>query len=237
MKPISVIFPVLLFLAASGPASSSDGIAVPDAFKKNIPLELRDGLKLVEVKPRCEDCSPWRFVDYRDNRMPEVLKQEKVSVQAGYTAMYAFPGTEYFANAKIEQSVPGHYENDRTVVISAMKHECARKKERITDYLQDNRAAREKVEPLLPKGKNFIDVEEATYKGMEYVSCTENVIGLMGATVSQLHIFVPANDMIITAYLLKQKNAKFKNISEFLEMRRDFIEGYIDFLMAPGAQR
>jgi len=232
MKRISVIFSALLFLAASGPARSGDGVAVPDVFKKNIPLELRDGLKLVEVKTRCEDCSPWRFVDYRDNRMPAVVKQEKVSVQAGYTAMYAFPGTEYFANAKIEQSVPGYYENDRTVVISAIKHECARKAERITDYLRDNREVREKVEPLLPKGKNFIDFEEAAYKGVEYVSCTENVIGLMGATISQLHIFVPANDVIITAYLLKQKNAKFKNINEFLEMRRGFIEGYIDFLLA-----
>lgn len=229
---LHIVFSALLFLTATGPAHSSDIAAMPDMFKKSIPLELKDGLKLVEVKKRCKDCSPWRFIDYRDNRMPEAVKQEKVSVQAGYTAMYAFPGTEYFANTKIEQSVPGYYENDRTVVIDAIRHECTRKKERIAGYLRDNQKVKEKVESLLPTGKDFIDFEEAAYKSVEYVSCTENVIGLMDATISQVHIFVPKSDIIIAAYLLKQKNARFKNINEFLEMRRGFIESYIDFLLA-----
>jgi hypothetical protein len=232
MKRIShLICTTLLFLTASGPVHSSDIAAASDVFKKNIPLELIGGLKLVELKKRCEDCSPWRFIDYGDSKMPGVVKQEKVSVQAGYTAMYAFPSTEYFANTKIEQSVAGYYESDRTGVINAITHECVRRKELVTGYLRDNPKVKEKVGPLLPEGKDFIDFEESAYKGVEYVSCTENVIGLMSATISQLHIFVPKSDIIITAYLLKQKKSKFKNINEFLEMRRGFIEDYIDFLL------
>lgn len=52
----------------------------------------------------------------------------------------------------------------------------------------------------------------------------------MGGTISQLQIFIPARDTTVTAYLLAQKQAKFRTIEEFLRLRREFIEGYIEFL-------
>lgn len=217
-------------LPISAKADTSDIAAVPRLFKDDIPLELKDGLKLVELSKRCEDCSPWRFVDYYENDRPEKVKQERISVQDGYRAMYAFPGTAYFANVKIEQSVPGHYADDRAIVVDALKHECTRKKERVDVYLRDNRKAKEKVDALISAGKEYIDFEQASYGNVDYVSCTENVIGLTGPGISQVHIFAPKNDIIITAYFLNQKNPKFKNIGEFLHMRKDFIAGYIDFL-------
>lgn len=221
---------IVLVTLAAGPAQAIDTAGLPEPFKKNVPSELRDGLKLVELKKRCEDCAPWRVIEYRDNQHPQPVKQEKVSVAAGYTAMYAFPGTDYFANTKIEQSAPGNYDKDRGVIIDAIKHEYARKKERVAEYLRDNPTVKERVESLVPKGKDPIEFEEASYKGVEYVSYIENAIGLNGATISELHFFVPKSQIIVTAYLLKQQKAKFRNIDEFLKMRRDFIEGYIDFL-------
>jgi hypothetical protein len=68
------------------------------------------------------------------------------------------------------------------------------------------------------------------YKGFEYISYTENVIGLTGNIISQIHIFVPKREIIVTAYLLRQEKAKFSNIEEFLKLRSNFIEGYIEFL-------
>ena len=229
-KFFQVLFLLAPLLAAPVKAGVSDIASVPALFRNAIPVEFRDGLKVVEIRKRCEACSPWRFVDYYDNNRPEKVKQEKVSVQDGYTAMYAFPGTDYFANGKIEQSVPGHYADDRAVVTDALKHECTRKKEHVDAYLRDNQKAKEKVDALIPAGKDYIDFEQASYREFDYVSCTENMIGLTGPGISQVHIFVPRSDLIITAYLLNQKNPKFKNIDEFLQMRKDFIAGYIDFL-------
>lgn len=229
---LHIILSALLFIIAPGSVFASDATALPEAFKKNIPLEFADGLQLLEVKKRCEDCPPWRYVDFRDNKQPEPTRREKISVQAGYTAMYAFPGTHYFANTKIEQSVSGSYDNDKSVVIDAIKHEYARKKELVAEYLQANPKAKERADAALAKGKEYIDFETETYKGFEYVSYTENVIGLTGATISQLHIFSPKSEITITAYLLKQSKSKFNNIDEFLKLRREFIEGYIDFLVA-----
>lgn len=203
---------------------------LPETFKKTIPVELRGDLKLVELKNRCDTCEPWRFIDFRSNTSRESVKREKVTVQAGYRAMYSYPATKFFSNTHIEESAPGAYANDKKVVIDAIKHEFARKREQVADYLGQNATVREKMEPLRAKGRDYIELEESTYKGFEYVSYVENVIGLTGSTISQIHIFIPKRGIIVTAYLLRQDKAKFDTIEEFLKLRRDFIEGYIDFL-------
>ena len=202
----------------------------PDAFKKTVPSELKDGLKLVDIRNRCDGCPPWRVIDFRDSKQAAPIRQEKVSVHAGVTATYAFPGTEYFVNAKIEQSTPGVYAADKAVVVDAIRHEYARKKTLVADYLATNPTVRERVDLQLPKGKQPVEFEQAPYKGVGYVSYTENVIGLTGPTISQVQIFVPQSDIIVTAYLLKKKKSKFSAGEEFLALRRDFIDGYIDFL-------
>jgi hypothetical protein len=225
-----VFFPLLLLLVSACTAQSTSTSSLPETFKKTIPVELRGGLRLVEVKNRCDGCEPWRYIDYFSNTSKEPIKREKVTVQAGYRAMYAYPDTHYFSNTKIEQSTSGAYENDRKIVVDAIKHEYARKKERVAGYLKENPSLKEKMEPFRAKGKEYIDLEETTYKGFEYISYTENVIGLTGNTISEIHIFDPKREVIVTAYLLRQEKAKFNTIEEFLKLRRDFIEGYIDFL-------
>jgi ribosomal protein S17E len=225
-----ILLSMLLSLVAACQAQSSGTSDLPDVFKKSIPVEMKDNLKLVEVKNRCDECEPWRYIDYYSNKSNEPIKREKITVLAGYGAMYAYPGTHYFANTKIEQSTPGAYEKDKKIVTDAIKHEYNRKKERIAGYLMENPKLKEKMEPFRAKGKDYIDLEESTYKGFEYISYTENVIGLTGNTISQIHIFAPKREIIVTAYLLRQEKAKFSNIEEFLKLRSDFIEGYIEFL-------
>lgn len=97
-------------------------------------------------------------------------------------------------------------------------------------YLEKNASLREQLEPLRAKGRDYIELEENTYKAFEYISYIENVIGLTGSTISQIQIFVPKRGITVTAYLLRQDKAKFDTIEEFLKLRRDFIEAYIDFL-------
>ncbi len=208
-------------------ASTAD---LPKIFQKSIPTELRGNLKLVEVKKRCEGCAPWRFIDYYSNDSKEPIKKAKVTVEEGYRAMYAYPGTHYFSNTKIERSSKSSYQSDKHTVIDAIKHEYNRKRERVYNYLKKNPELKEKMAPFKAKGKDYIELEEASYNNYEYISYTENVIGLTGNTISQIHIFVPDKEIIVTAYLLRQNKAEFSTIDEFLKLRRDFIESYIDFL-------
>ena len=84
--------------------------------------------------------------------------------------------------------------------------------------------------PFKAEGRDYIAFESNTVNGYEVISCTENVIGLLGNVISQLHIFIPEENTIITAYLLRQDNSEFQNIEEFLELRADFIKSYTQFL-------
>lgn len=226
-----ILLSIFLLIVACNSAQSESKADVPKAFASVIPTELKGNLKLIEVKDRCEGCEPWRYIDYYSNDSNEPLKKEKVSVQTGYRAMYAYPGTEYFSNTKIEQSISGNYPQDKATVIDAITHEYNRKKERVKSYLEQTPGLREKMEPFKAKGKDHITFEHETINGYEYVSYTENVIGLLGNTISQIiHIFVPEQEIIITAYLLRQKNQKFKDIEEFLGLKKDFIESYTEFI-------
>lgn len=226
----AILLSILHLIVACSSAQSESTAEVPKAFASVIPTELKGNLKLIEVKIRCENCEPWRYIDFYGNDSSEPIKKEKVSVQTGYRAMYAYPGTEFFSNTKIEQSVPGNYVQDKKTVIDAITHEYNRKKERIKSYLEQTPGLKEKMEPFKAKGKDHISFEHETISGYEYVSCTENVIGLLGNTISQIHIFVPEQETIITAYLLRQQKSKFKTIEEFLELRHDFLESYINFI-------
>lgn len=221
------VFVLILSACNAQTASTAD---LPEIFKQTIPSELKGKLKLVELLNRCNGCAPWRYIDYYSNDSKEPIKREKITVEEGYRAMYAYPGTHYFSNTKVEKSSNNSYQKDKSTVVDAIKHEYARKKERIYSYLKENPELKQKLAPFKAKAKDYIELEEASYKGYEYISYTENVIGLTGNTISQIHIFVPDKEIIITAYLLGQVKAQFKTIDEFLKLRRDFIESYIEYL-------
>lgn len=227
---LSILLSIFLLIVACSHAQSESKTEVAKAFANIIPTELKGNLKLVEVQNRCEGCEPWRSIEYYDNNSSEPIKKDKVSVQTGYRAMYAYPGTEYFSNTKIEQSISGNYPQDKATVIDAITNEYNRRNEKVKSYLEQTPGLREKMEPFKAKGKDHITFEHETINGYEYVSYTENVIGLLGNTISQVHIFVPEQEIIITAYLLRQKNQKFKDIEEFLELKKDFIESYTKFI-------
>jgi hypothetical protein len=229
-----LLISLAMLAVAAGPVRAADAPAPPAAFTKLVPAGLRDGLKLVEVKQRCEDCPPWRVINFMSNASPEPVRKEQVSVRAGVRAIYAFPDTAYFANVKVEQSMPGKYAQDKAIVVQEVEHEYTRRRDLVDAYLATNPAIRAKLDRAVAKGKPYLEFEKGTYKGYEYVSYTENAIGLTSSssTLSQVQIFVPQNETIVTAYLLFQKAAKFRTIDEFLALRREFIEGYIDFLSA-----
>lgn len=214
-------------------AENLDSAALPPPFRQSIPVELKGGLKLVDLSERCTVCMPWRNVEFLGLTKSEPSRLEKVSVVAGYRALYAFAGTDLFANTKIEQSAPGHFDEDRRLMEEAVRHEYRRIKNGVDKHMAANPKDRERVESLRLQGHDYIELEEGERSGVAYVSYVANVIGLGGGTISQVQFFLPSSRITVTAYLLAQKNAKFKNIEEFRQLRQEFIDGYAQFLAAP----
>lgn len=204
--------------------------ALPSPFQGTVPQNLAGGLTLVSLEKRCQDCVPWREIAFQS--LTEPVRKETVSVQDGYRAMYLFPGSQYFANVKVERSAAGQFEADRDVIERALRHECQRKLINVEEFVAQKPAVREKLESIRMPGRPYLEVEQGEAHGIEYLACTENAIGLISSTISQVQLFIPAKRITVTAYLLKQQKMHFTTIQQFRELRDAFIDSYAAFLGA-----
>jgi len=209
-------------------AQPLDPKALPTAFQGTVPQNLAGGLTLTSLEKRCQDCVPWREIAFQS--LTEPVRKETVSVQDGYRAMYLFPGSQYFANVKVERSAAGQFEADREVMDRALRHECQRKLINVEEFVAQKPAVREKLESIRMPGRPYLEVEQGEAHGIEYLACTENAIGLISSTISQVQLFIPAKRITVSAYLLKQQKMHFTTIQQFRELRDAFIDSYAAFL-------
>ena len=215
-----LLLPLLMLATLVAPASAAD-VKVPPAFDKLVPRAFADGLRLVEVRTRLADSQSWRSVG-----------EEKVSVIDGVTAMYAYPGSGFFANVKVEKSAPGSYERDRAIVAEALEHAYVLSRKGIEAWLKEHPENKENIDRVVA-GRDYVEREQGSYKDVAYLVVTQNAtVANPSAMPAQLHIFLPRDGLIVTAYLMKQRTAMFKTLAEFRKSQRAFIEGYIDFVLA-----
>jgi hypothetical protein len=227
---------LMLMLAALARPAAAEPPAPPAAFEKLVPRQFADGLRLVELKQRCTDCPAWRSVEVVPAQPGGAVRKEQVSVVDGVTAMYAYPGSGFFANTKIEKSAPGRYERDKDVLVEALEHVYAYGSKHAESYLKAHPEAKEKLDRIVA-GREYMELERAHYRGVEYAALTQNaLIANASAMPTQLHIFVPRDGVIVTAYLMKQQTTMFRTVDEFRRSQRAFIEGYIDFLVGAAAK-
>jgi hypothetical protein len=228
----ALLLPLMLATLAlpARSAHAADAPAVPAAFERLVPRAFADGLRLVELRQRCTDCPPWRSVDVAPGEPGGPVRKEQVSVVDGVTAMYAYPGSGFFANTKVEKSAPDSFERDKGILVGALEHVYAYGKKSAESYLKAHPEAKEKLDRIVA-GRDYMELERAHYKGVAYVALTQNaLVANPSAMPTQLHIFVPRDGIIVTAYLMKQKTTMFTTVEEFRRSQRAFIEGYIDFL-------
>jgi len=225
---LSLLLPIMPAWAADTPTPTP-----PAPFAKLVPAAFPNGLKLVDLARVREGGPPWRMVEIPAQQEGAPSRQEKVSIADGVRAMYAFPETQYFTNTKVEFSVPGHYAQDKATVLDALTHACARMKAHVDEYVGTHPDVRAKLERVVAKGKDYVTYETGSVQGHDYALCTQNALNLSGSVPAMLHIFVPQREVIVTAYLLQQKQSKFQTIDEFLTMEREFIDGYAEFLRRP----
>jgi len=232
---LATFLAVFISGCGGGPSKEQANLRnLPPAFRDAIPSEMRDGLRLVALDWRPgqdpQNAKAWRTVEFYKPGTNEVLKTERISIASGYRAMYAYPDTEYFANVRIEQSVPGSYDTDKKKVIDYITYLYDSKSALVSEHLRNNPDRKAQIDKRKEKGKDYFTFERSSHRNFEYISYTENVIGLTGGTISHIHIFIPKDDIIVTAYLLSQKKAKFATIEEFFQLRQQFLEGYIEYL-------
>lgn len=208
------------------PAFAQPAPRVPAPFERLAPAAFDDGLALVELKARDQGAPSWRVIEWLPESAAMAPRREKVSVREGLRAMYAYPGSDYFANVKVEASVPGMYEKDRALVIQALEHNYRRARALVEAYLAANPELAARVAAHTAAGREVMAFERETVNGIEVVSQLDNVLELRGGPISQIHFFVPGRETIVTAYLLRQKRTKFKGIEHFLRLRAAFIQAY-----------
>jgi hypothetical protein len=232
---VRLLLPLLMLTVLAG-AAAAEAPAVPAAFEKWVPREFADGLRLVELRQRCTDCVQWRTVDVVADDPAGPTRQEKVSVAAGITAMYAYPGSGFFANAKIEKSLAGRFDGDRAVVSEALEHACVRSRKDVESWLQAHPLDKEKLDRVVA-GRDYVEFERGSHRGVEYMVCTQNGrLASPNAMPAMLHVFLPRAELIVTAYLMKQHTTRIGTLAAFRQAQRAFIEGYIDYVAGAGAK-
>jgi hypothetical protein len=218
----SILFSLLLTCTA-GVFAAPDPRGLPAPFDSAIPAALDGGPALVELKPRCGGCPPWRTIEFKPRRSKPAEKVEHVSVAEGYSALYAYPGMGTFANVKVERSVPGRYAEDRRIVGEALRYEYEQMQGAIDEAppttLLDERRAMAKA-----AGVDYMEWRTGSVRGIDYQAAVLNDVN--AGTMGQVVFFDARRELIVTAYLLSKRPRNFTQLADYLPLQRAFIERY-----------
>lgn len=139
--------------------------------------------------------------------------KQKVSVVDGYRVMFAYPDvTYYFANVKIEQSVPDSFAADKEAIVNELKHFSSIKT----------------AHPM-----TFAD--KTDLNGFEHYGIDREKIDV-GGQVGIHVLFHNEAHLVVTIYFLNQSkavflnNRRFEDIKQYREIRDDFLNSYSECL-------
>jgi hypothetical protein len=180
--------------------------ASTDPLKAYTKCELPD-LKVMDVARRPKSAEKHRDVKTANGA-------ERVSVADGYRVMFSYEDQYYyFANVKIEQSLPADYVQDKERIISSLKHFANSK-----------------------QATGMIFADKTPRNGFEHYGIDRDQIDV-GGQVGTHVLFYDRHHLVITVYLLNQDDRnlfrataggprKFKDIREYRELRDTFLDNY-----------
>src|SRR5512132_3948878 len=145
---------------------------------------------------------------------------EKVSVADGYRVMFSYKGLYYYyANVKIEQSVPADYLQDKETIISSLKYFATAK-----------------------EATGMIFSDKSPLNDFEHYGIDRDRIDV-GGQVGNHVLFYDPHQLVITIYFLNQDDKnnlarailgggerKFHNLDEYRSLRDDFLTKYSECL-------
>jgi hypothetical protein len=210
MKFISLSF---CFLLTFSSIAFSQTKATTDPLKPYTKCTVPGDLEIKEVSRYPKSADKFRKVKTANGA-------EKVSVADGYRVMFAYKGLfYYYANVKIEQSVPADYLQDKETIISSLKYFATAKE---------------------ATGMTFS--EKSSLNGFEHYGLDRDRIDV-GGQVGNHVLFYDPNQLVITIYFLNQDDKnnlaraivgggerKFHNIDEYRSLRDDFLSKYSECL-------
>lgn len=222
---------MLIVLAVTGcargaqPVPRGPGGADPLSEREADPLrpltqcDFLDGLRVVAV-----DRLP---AEIRSRTVLTDEGQKSVSLADGYRVMLAYPGTEYFANLKVEISEEPRYANDKSAILQHI------------DFLarQTSKEAGVQV-PLERSEYQTLELYGYTFSSIDF--CIPNNPPALGCgPISMYVIFKDSTRTIITAYLLNQRpgRRRFATLDEFVTLRDRFLDSYASCVSKVGEQK
>ncbi len=156
-----------------------------------------DDLKIVEVSHL-----PYQLPRYRTVFISKT-DQDTVSVLDGYRTMYSFENTKYFfANVKVERSDQMKFTTDVEAIKNSSKY--------IVESVGDD---------------NIDYMNETIINGIKTTWYERKQIDI-GGTVGTYTLFKESENLIVTVYLLNQRenNRRFTSIEEFKVLRNAFLD-------------
>ena len=196
------LFAVVLIFATQNITALAQATKPPSKLDGMLKLQpyvrcdgFADGVRGVKLDSRPMGGDPWREV------LVGVTKR-RVSVVHGYRVMFAYPGTDFFANLKAEQSDPTKYVEDKETVRLSLSE--------------------------AGKTESNVNVKDFKLQGFTGQSLTRRT--LIGSTLGITQLFSDEDSVIVTVYFLNQapEKRRFKTYEEFVALRDKFVTGYAD---------
>lgn len=155
--------------------------------------ELADGVRLVRMDKRKKDSPAWRELSVGGS-------SHRVSIADGARLMYAYPGSGFFANLKVERSTSDSYLADKDIVRKWLAETA--------------------------KTDGNLELHDAVGKTFTTQSVTRRT--LTGNTLAITQLFSDDDRMIVTMYFLNQIPAerRLKTLDEFASHRNSFVRSY-----------
>lgn len=153
---------------------------------------LGDGLRLIEIKQRDNNAT--------SRKVETAQGWRNISVADGYRLLYAYPGSDIFANVKAEVSADGQFERDSQTVQDGM------------EYLSER------------AGKTGNALEAVSINGLRALAL--NNPDLKGASLAMYSVFEPKKALTLTAYFFNHKpeQRQFQSREEFDRLKMNFLE-------------
>ncbi len=201
---------VMLLALASLPAAT-DALSAEQRADPLRPLtqcEFVDGLRVAAA-----DRAP---AEIRERKVATAAGARTVSLADGYRVLLAYPGSDYFANVKLELSQEARYAADKQAVVANMEYLANRTS-------QDARA----TVPLQHDTLRGFDMYGFDFPTIDfYVAGNPPTLG--GGPVGTYVLLHDTQRLIVTVYLLNQRpeRRRFKTIEEYRDLRDRFLDNY-----------
>jgi hypothetical protein len=139
-----------------------------------------------------------------------------VSLADGYRILMAYPGSDYFANVKLELSQETRYAADKKAVVANM------------EYLA-NRTSKDAgaAVPLLHDTLRGFDMYGFDFPTIDfYIAGNPPTLG--GGPIGTYLLLHDGRRLIATVYILNQRpeRRRFKTIQEYRDLRDRFLDNY-----------